>query len=180
MVSLKARLLLLVAYVGSVTVVVTIERYWTSSGYRIADFVRLESTDLLIIVLVLAVIGLLFCAFVVLLGLITVANRFFASYGQLSRPAACNCGDKLPHRRDDGNAIDVSVHPTDTTVAAGGPALVAPHYNVSLMHLTETRRPPAPSCPPPQGSVNYHYPSLQHINQTSPSVVVEPTCFARN
>ncbi|KAG0431263.1 hypothetical protein HPB47_021950 [Ixodes persulcatus] len=32
MVSLKARLLLLVAYVGSVTVVVTIERYWTSSG----------------------------------------------------------------------------------------------------------------------------------------------------
>ncbi|KAH6945740.1 hypothetical protein HPB50_009735 [Hyalomma asiaticum] len=31
--------------------------------------------------------------------------------------------------------------------AAGGPALVAPHYNVSLMHLGQPRQ-LEPSCPP--------------------------------
>ncbi|KAK8772070.1 hypothetical protein V5799_024688 [Amblyomma americanum] len=61
------------------------------------------------------------------------------------------------------------------SVEAGGPALVAPHYNVSLMHLAEPR-PPAPSCPPPDMS----YPSSQSISQTSPSIKVEPKYYARS
>lgn len=173
---MRARLLLLVAYVASVAVVVRIDRYWNASGYQLSELLRSTSTEISATLLVFAVVGLVFSAAVVAAGLTNLASRAFVS--RSSCGDSCHC---TPQRHDKSryqnpNNIDVSVHPTDTTIAAGGPALVAPHYNVSLMHLNESPAPP--SCPPLQNT--YGYQSPQSINQTSPSIKVEPKYFTRN
>uniref|UniRef100_A0A023G2M7 Putative secreted mucin n=1 Tax=Amblyomma triste TaxID=251400 RepID=A0A023G2M7_AMBTT len=169
MANLKARLLLLVAYVVSVAVVVSVERYWNSSGYRLSDLVS-PNNELAAAVLLFAVIGLLFTGVVFAAGLTSLASRALASH----RPC-CEGGAHCASRHQESpNSIDVSVHPTDTTVAAGGPALVAPRYNVSLVHLAEPR-PPAPSCPQQEP---YSYPSS--ISQTGPSIKVEPKYYTRD
>ncbi|XP_077544429.1 uncharacterized protein LOC144156328 isoform X4 [Haemaphysalis longicornis] len=176
MASMRARLLLLVAYVASVAVVVRIDRYWNASGYRLSELLRSGSTEAGAALLVFAAVGLVFSAAVVAAGLSNLATRAF-----FSRPScggSCNCQQqrRQKSRHESQNNVDVSVHPTDTTIAAGGPALVAPHYNVSLMHLNES--PARPSCPPLQNT--YDYQSPQSISQTSPSIKVEPKYFTRN
>ncbi|XP_050047144.1 uncharacterized protein [Dermacentor andersoni] len=165
MATLKARLLLVVAYVASVAAVVSVERYWHDSGYRFSDLLR-RNDYVAALLLVFALIGIILSALIVAAGLVNLATRALANHG-------CDGSCQHQRRQHNGNPnnIDVAVQPTDTTVAAGGPALVAPHYNVSLMHLGQPRQ-PAPSCPPQD-----NYPA---INQGGPSIKVEPKYYARN
>ncbi|KAH7978490.1 hypothetical protein HPB49_005614 [Dermacentor silvarum] len=110
-------------------------------GYRFSDLLS-RNDYVSALLLVFAVIGIILSALIVAAGLVNLATRTLANHG-------CDGSCQHQRRQHNGNPnnIDVSVQPTDTTIAAGGPALVAPHYNVSLMHLDQPRQ-PAPSCPP--------------------------------
>ncbi|XP_077544427.1 uncharacterized protein LOC144156328 isoform X2 [Haemaphysalis longicornis] len=117
MASMRARLLLLVAYVASVAVVVRIDRYWNASGYRLSELLRSGSTEAGAALLVFAAVGLVFSAAVVAAGLSNLATRAF-----FSRPScggSCNCQQqrRQKSRHESQNNVDVSVHPTDTTIA---------------------------------------------------------------
>ncbi|XP_064454638.1 uncharacterized protein LOC135365883 [Ornithodoros turicata] len=131
----------------------------SSKGFNLQYLVELESTDLLVIVLVFAVIGILFCLFVLGVGILAAGKRVVAAYKAETAPCSCTHSPHSPPPQkygEDGNNIDVNVHPTDTTIAAGGSALVAPHYNVALMNLTEMQYPSCPQMPP--GMVHHQRP----------------------
>lgn len=183
--SLKTRLLLLVAYLISVSVVVAVERSWNASGFRLQDLVELESTDLLVVVLVFAVVGVLFCIFVAGIGVVTAGRKVWNEY--VATPGTppseqCSCGHQKG-QREDGNNIDVNVHPTDTTIAAGGSAMVSPHYNVALMNLTQMQR-PFPTCPAPPPPPHMDWQRQQQLYppfyQDGAAVKVQPAYFTGN
>ncbi|KAL3222349.1 hypothetical protein MRX96_028447 [Rhipicephalus microplus] len=167
MATLKTRLLLVVAYLASVAAVISVEHYWHNSGYQFSDLLS-KNNYVSALLLVFAVIGICLSALIVATGLVNIATRALASN---SCDGSCQHHQQRRQNYANPNNIDVTVQPTDTTIAAGGPAMVAPYYNVSLMHLSHPRQ-PEPSCPPQD-----NYPA---ITQESPSIKVEPKYYRRN
>ncbi|XP_075737868.1 uncharacterized protein LOC142777401 isoform X2 [Rhipicephalus microplus] len=113
MATLKTRLLLVVAYLASVAAVISVEHYWHNSGYQFSDLLS-KNNYVSALLLVFAVIGICLSALIVATGLVNIATRALASN---SCDGSCQHHQQRRQNYANPNNIDVTVQPTDTTIA---------------------------------------------------------------